>query len=78
MVARAFDEGRIGGVEPHHAKLCQIYGVLGSEAKDCDHELTWVWPLLGLADPNARPVDVIAWHREVELLSALPETDMKA
>ena len=48
-------EGRLGGFERQLAVLCQIYGVLESAAKDSGHDLAWAWPLLGLADPDARP-----------------------
>ena len=77
MVAGALDEGRIGGLERHHAMLCQIYRILESAAKDSGHDLTWGWPWLGLADPDAGPdirrlpaeaSAVIAWNREAAAL----------
>ena len=61
------------------ARVCQIYGILESAAKDSGHDLAWGWPLLGLSDPDARPdVDwspaeasaVIAWHWQAAALES--------
>ena len=41
--------------------LCQIFGILESVVKDSGHDLAWVWPLLGLSNPGARPH--VHWSR---------------
>ena len=76
MVARALDEGRIGGFERQHAMLFQIYGTLESAATDSGHDLGLA-VARGMSDPDARlgvhwsPAEasaVIAWHREAAAL----------
>ena len=77
MVARALDDGRIGGFERQYATLRKICGILQSAAKDSAHDSTWEWLLLGPSDPDALPdvhwspaeaLAVIAWHREAAAL----------
>ena len=60
MVTGALDEGRIGGFERHHAMFCQICGMLES-AKDSGHDLTWIWPLLGLSETAKQQLMAPRW-----------------
>ena len=76
MAPGAFDEGSEGSNDSTQCDA-KMFEAFESAARDCGHDLTGGWPLLGLSGPNARadlrwsPAEasaVISWLREAAAL----------
>ena len=79
MVCAALDKGRTLGAEQQHAFLHQVLKVMADGLETPSKDLSYGWPLLGIADPGGAPLSLMApgergalaaYHRDEMALAA--------